>query len=85
MWQSKRQREIEKELRFHIENQVEENMRAGMPPDEARRQAILLFGGPTQITKSAGNSALWPGWERFGLICDTPCARFGLARCLPWL
>jgi predicted permease len=49
MWRSKRQRLIEKELRFHIESQVEENLRAGMSPSDARRQAILTFGGPTQI------------------------------------
>jgi predicted permease len=42
-------RDIEKELRFHIESQVQENLRQGMPPAEARRQAILMFGGPTQI------------------------------------
>ncbi len=49
MWRGRRQREIEKELRFHIESQVEENVRAGMTPAEARRQAILTFGGPTHI------------------------------------
>jgi predicted permease len=49
MWRNKRERAIEKELRFHIESQIEENLRAGMAPAEARRQAILMFGGPTQI------------------------------------
>jgi hypothetical protein len=49
MWWNRREREIENELRFHIENQVEENLRAGMAPGEARRQAMLLFGGPTQV------------------------------------
>jgi predicted permease len=49
MWRSRRDREIEKELRFHIESQVEENLRQGMPLAEARRQAILLFGGPAQV------------------------------------
>ena len=49
MWRSRRDREIEQELRFHIESQVEENLRQGMPPAEARRQAILMFGGPAQV------------------------------------
>jgi predicted permease len=48
MWH-RRERELEKELRFHIENQVEENLRAGMTPEEARRQAILAFGSPAAI------------------------------------
>ena len=49
MWWNSREREIDQELRFHIETQVEENLRAGMAPDEARRQAILVFGGPAQV------------------------------------
>src|SRR5579863_2791883 len=49
MWPSRRERELEKELRFHIESQVEENLRAGMTPAEARRQALLLFGSPAEI------------------------------------
>src|SRR3954464_13454635 len=49
MWRRRRERELEKELRFHIESQVESNLREGMAPDEARRQAMLLFGGPARI------------------------------------
>jgi hypothetical protein len=51
MRRNKREQEIDKELRFHIENQVEENLRAGMTPEEARRQAVLLFGGRAQIAE----------------------------------
>ena len=40
---NKRDREIEKELRFHMESQIEENLRAGMPAAKARRQAALLL------------------------------------------
>ena len=54
MWWNRREQEIEKELRFHIESQVEENLRAGMTPSEARRQALLLFGGPVQVREECG-------------------------------
>lgn len=37
------------ELRFHIEELTDANIAAGIPPDEARRRAILEFGGPEQI------------------------------------
>jgi hypothetical protein len=37
--------ELSEELQFHIDMQTEENVRAGMSPQEARRQAVLLFGG----------------------------------------
>ena len=49
MWWNKRDGEIEKELQFHIESQIEENLRAGMLPEDARRRAALMFGGKTQV------------------------------------
>ena len=36
---------MNEELRFHIEQQIAENIAAGMRPQEARRQATLQFGG----------------------------------------
>jgi predicted permease len=41
--------EMESELRFHIEMQTEENLRLGMEPAEARRQAALAFGGVERV------------------------------------
>src|SRR5262245_47733683 len=43
------EREIEAELRFHLDAQVEANLRSGMPSEEARRQAQLQLGGLPQI------------------------------------
>jgi len=40
-----REQSLADELQSHIEMQAEDNLRAGMPPDEARRQARLKFGG----------------------------------------
>ena len=37
-------REIDEELRFHIEQRTEENVAAGMPPKEAAREARKRFG-----------------------------------------
>ena len=42
-------REIDEEMRFHIEMRAEENVRRGMPPDEARRDAERRFGRLTRI------------------------------------
>ena len=48
-----RRRELEDrlddEIRFHVEQQTEKNRRAGMAPDEARRQALIRFGGVEQV------------------------------------
>jgi predicted permease len=39
------ERELDEELRFHLDMQTEENIRRGMDPAEARRQARVAFGG----------------------------------------
>jgi macrolide transport system ATP-binding/permease protein len=38
------QREIEAELRSHTEMRIEDNLAAGMSPEQARRDALLRFG-----------------------------------------
>jgi predicted permease len=40
---------LQDEIRFHVESQADKNRRAGMPADEARRQALLRFGGVQQV------------------------------------
>jgi putative ABC transport system permease protein len=42
-------RELDEELRFHLEREVEENIRRGMSPEGARRTAMVSFGGVEQI------------------------------------
>ena len=41
------QRAIDSELRSHIEMRIEDNIAAGMSPEQARRNALLRFGNPT--------------------------------------
>lgn len=38
-------RRLDEEIEFHLEQQIEKNLRAGMSPAEARRAARLKFGG----------------------------------------
>ena len=40
-----RERELNDELAFHIEQEIEQNIRLGMTPDNARRAAHVAFGG----------------------------------------
>src|SRR5699024_6145258 len=40
--------EMEEELRFHLEQRTEEGIAAGLPPEEARRRAMLAMGGLEQ-------------------------------------
>jgi len=37
--------EMDEELRFHLDSETEKNIRKGMNPAEARRQAMIAFGG----------------------------------------
>ena len=45
-------RELEEELRFHLEMEIEANLRRGLSPAEARRQAYLRLGGVTQVAEA---------------------------------
>jgi putative ABC transport system permease protein len=40
--------ELDDELRFHLERDVEQNIKSGMTPDEARHAALKAFGGVDQ-------------------------------------
>src|SRR5437763_13697421 len=41
-------REMDEELRFHLERLIEDNIKAGMSPEEARYAAMRAFGGVEQ-------------------------------------
>lgn len=43
------ERELDEELRYHLEQEIEKNVRAGMGTQEARRLAYLRFGGVEQV------------------------------------
>jgi len=45
-------RELEDELRAHLEMAAEENRRRGMNTEEARRKAMRDFGGVTQVRET---------------------------------
>ena len=46
--------EIDEEAQFHLEEQTKANIAAGMTPQEARRQAVISFGG-VESTKEASH------------------------------
>ena len=66
------ERQLDEELRFHLEAQTEVLLRAGLSPEEARRQARLEFGGLDQVKeecRAARGSVLESIWVdvRYGL------------------
>ena len=54
-------RELDEELRTHLELLVEENMRRGMSHEEARRWAVETLAG--RVTCAVDGSQLLPGRE----------------------
>lgn len=67
------EREIDDELRFHVEMETEKLVRKGMPPGEARREALRRFGGVERFKEEVrdvdGVSLVEGTWNdlRFGL------------------
>jgi predicted permease len=50
---SRLEREIDAELRSHLEMRIEDNIAAGMTPKEARRAALVRFGNRTATKEQA--------------------------------
>jgi predicted permease len=62
MWRRRnRDADVDEELRYHVERQIELNVQRGMPRDEARRQALLQFGNVPLVTEDT--RAVW-AWAR---------------------
>jgi predicted permease len=54
-------RDIEEELRVHVEMETETNIKRGMPPNEARAAALKSFGNPVRNTER-GYDIRGGGW-----------------------
>jgi putative ABC transport system permease protein len=57
------ERELDAELRYHFDREVEDNVRAGMSEQEAHRLARLDFGGDDQLKESCRDArgTRWAG------------------------
>jgi predicted permease len=72
------ERDLERELAFHIEAQTQDLVRSGLPMDEARRQARVLLGGVEQVKETTRDSR-GTRWVE-DLVRDTRQALRGMAR-----
>ena len=62
--QGRRDRQFAEEIEAHVAMQVEENMRAGMSAEEARREAIVKHGGVEQAKQTYRERNTLPVLER---------------------
>jgi predicted permease len=58
-------RELSAELESHLELHIEDNLRAGMPPAEARRHALIQLGGIEQTKEAYRDRKALPLLETF--------------------
>ncbi len=64
----RRQREtarLDEELRFHLEQQTQENIAGGMTPADAHTAALRSFGNPAVLREQARSQWSWNSLERF--------------------
>jgi putative ABC transport system permease protein len=47
-----REREMDEELRFHLEMEADKNRRRGLAPEQARRAAVVSFGGVESVREA---------------------------------
>ena len=71
-------REVDDELQFHIEQQIEANRAADMGEVEARRQALIAFGGVENSREACSEQR--PSWLFETLVQDARYAFRGLRR-----
>jgi putative ABC transport system permease protein len=45
--------ELDEEIRFHLEKEIEKNLKSGLGPAEARREALIAFGGVERFREGA--------------------------------
>lgn len=60
--------ELRREMEAHLEMEIEANLRRGLPPDEARRQALIAAGGLAQAAESVREERGLPWIEN--LVAD---------------
>jgi predicted permease len=71
---------LDEELKFHVEMKTQENLTAGMPPEEARRASLRQFGNVTRTKEETRTAWSFPRFEtfiqdiRYGLrqLCRNP-------------
>ena len=72
------ERELDDELRFHLEMETEVNLRRGMAPGDARREAYRRFGGVERFKEQA-RDVRGTRWAE-DLVRDTRLSARSLAR-----
>lgn len=70
LWSGRRrrmERELERELRYHVDRRVDDLVRSGISESDARRQVAIEFGGVLQVREDVRDTWQWAwlasGWR----------------------
>ena len=75
VFRGRRESELSEELQLHLERDTERLQASGLPGEEARFQALRLFGGVEQVKEASRDARGTAAWD--ALVRDT---RHGLRR-----
>lgn len=64
------------EIQFHLEQQIAENLAAGMSPEEARYAAMRTFGNPTFLKEEPRDTSAGSGLNKSVRTFVTAFARY---------
>jgi hypothetical protein len=72
-FRSKADRDIDAELRSHIEMRIEDNIATGMSTEDARRDAVLRFGNRAstkeRVAEADAALTLYSTWSDIRYVC----------------
>lgn len=74
----RRTSEFDEELKFHVQQAIAAKIAQGMTPEEARRKALIEFGGVEQARERCQEQE--PGWWIHSLLQDVRYAMRGFRR-----
>ena len=58
--------DLDDEVRFHLDEQIAENIAAGMNKEEARHAALRIFGNPSLLKEDVREAWGWVWLEQIG-------------------
>jgi len=70
--------DLDEELRFHVEQSIRAGIEAGLDPADARRQALIEFGGVERVREETWRQR--PSWLVETILQDTRYAARGFQR-----
>ena len=75
--------ELSEELQFHLEREAAKNEAAGMSKEEARRVALVEFGGPEQVKEECRDMRRVNLTQDFAQRSESEPTRLSLASLMP--